>query len=163
MKRILFAFAACLLALSCTVTSINDTVDNTMIVGGNTYYDVLPLYTIQEGYVNIDINHPAGGDDIHGHGGFSAAAIGRTINADNASDADKILLMSFNFLSGAYYDMALVSGTQSVRRDGNNLIVRIDGKDANGKRFFLNAYVYDEVEFWATHPGGVDARWEPGL
>jgi|GEM_PF-4739255 len=163
MKRILIAFAASLLAVSCTFTTMDDTVDNTMIVGGATYYDVLPLYNIQEGYVNIDINHPAGGDDIHGHGGFSSAAIGRTIDADNATEADKILLMSFNYLSGAFYDMVLVSGTQSVRRDGNNLIVRIDGRDANGKRFFLNAYVYDEMQFWAEHPGGVDARWEPGL
>ncbi len=162
MKRILLALAACMTALSCSVT-LDDTIDNTLVVGGETYYNVLPLYAVQDGYVHIDINHPSGGDDIHGYGGFSSAAIGRTINAANESDADKALLMSFNFLTGAYYDMVLVSGTQSVQRDGNDLIVRIDGRDANGKRFYLNAYVYDEMEFWATHPGGVGPGWEPGL
>lgn len=163
MKRILSAFSACLMALSCSVTTLDDTIDNTLIVAGNTYYDVLPLYFVQDGYVRIDINHPSAGDDIHGYGGFSSAAIGRTIDAANVEDADKALIMSFNFLSGGSYEMALVSGTQSVQRDGNDLIVRIDGRDDAGKRFYLNAYVYNEAEFWASHPGGVGPDWKPGL
>jgi len=140
-----------------------DTTDNTMVLGGSTYYNVLPLYTIQDGYVNIDINHPGSGDEIHGFGGFSTAAIGRTINAANEEEADKALLMSFNFLAGGSYDMVLISGTQTVRYEGNTLVVYIDGRDANDNRFYLNAYIYQEEEFWAAHPNGVDARWQPGL
>ena len=160
-KSIILLAAAALLATACG-DPLGDVIDNTMVVAGNTYTYVLPLYWVENGYAHVDVNHPGSGDSIHGFGGFSAEAIGRTINAASDSEADKALLMSFNFDGGGSYDMALVSGTQSIRRDGSTLIVQIDGRDTNGKRFYLNAYVYEEAEFLATHPGGVSASWRPG-
>ena len=163
-KNLIPAIAAILLTAGCSIT-IGDPVDNTMILNGITYHYVLPLHqglNDPSGYVTIDINHPAS-ESIHGHGGFSYQAVGRTIDAGDPAEADRALLMDFNFSGPGSYTMALVSGVQTVRREGNTLIVYIDGKDINGQRFYLNAYVYDEVEFWNAHPAGIDARWEPGM
>lgn len=153
-KKLFFVatlFAATFAFSSCSDDKEENSISQTLEIGGTKYQNVLGLYHQFEGQseINFDIDVNFGEDNnLHGWGYFDERLFGKTV--DLATDS--LFNISFNYLFadpvyGMNFTPEYKSGTLTIKKVSDGIHILLNSVNADDRAFNMDVLLVDEEEY----------------
>ena len=153
-KKLFFVatlFAATFAFSSCSDDEEENSISQTLEIGGTKYQNAIGFYHQMQGEseINIDIDVKISEEnEIHGFGYFDESLIGKTVDLTTES----MFNISFNYLEeDPVYHMNFTpqykSGTLTIKKVSDGIHILLNSVNADDRAFNMDVLLVDEEEY----------------